>query len=91
MKLSADEVIQIRALLKNGTRKEVIAEKYHITVGHVYDIRRRKVWKHLPIASQPIAPDPDSAHTPASDTSPVPELGQPETSLPFPAGLADSV
>lgn len=46
-KLSADNVLTIYAELLNGTSPRILAKQYNIPTGHVYQIKRKRTWRHL--------------------------------------------
>lgn len=46
-KISASHVRLIRDFLKNGITLKDVANKYGISISTVYEIKSRKIWKHI--------------------------------------------
>lgn len=47
VKLSKENVLEIRDLIKQGFSQEIICHKFGITNGHVGSIKHRRTWKNL--------------------------------------------
>jgi hypothetical protein len=45
--LAANDVLEIRARLEEGESCKLLAEDYSISLNSVYDIRKRRTWKHV--------------------------------------------
>lgn len=46
-RLLPDDVLKIRARLQEGEPCKLLAEDYSISLNSVYDIRKRRTWKHV--------------------------------------------
>jgi hypothetical protein len=48
-KLTADNVLEIRRVMRSGnvTQSEM-AKKYNVSISHIGSIKHRRTWKHLP-------------------------------------------
>jgi len=46
-KLKENDVLDIRKEIKDGTKQTILAKKYNVTKGTIYDIKERRSWKHL--------------------------------------------
>jgi hypothetical protein len=47
MKLSAPDVLRIRALVASGVSRPTVAEQYHVGKYTIRDIMQRRTWKHI--------------------------------------------
>lgn len=47
-KLTADKVLQIRARLRSGVRREHVAREFGVRPSNVAWIAKRRTWKHIP-------------------------------------------
>lgn len=46
-RLSAKDVLKIRARLQDGESCKLLAEDYSISLNSIYDIRKRRTWKSI--------------------------------------------
>ena len=46
-KLTDEDVREIRAMYKAGTKRQEIADQFGIAVNHVGDIGKRRIWRHV--------------------------------------------
>jgi len=47
LKLTEEQVLEIRAALKCGVMQKVLAEEYHVTDRTISDIKTRRTWTHI--------------------------------------------
>lgn len=47
IKLSVNDVIQIRALISEGVDKNIVAKRFDITIDHLRSITNRRAWSYV--------------------------------------------
>ena len=47
VRLTVQEVLEIREFILKGVSQEILSKKYGITNAHVGSIKHRRTWKHI--------------------------------------------